>query len=1004
MNLSTQKNLYRSLLLGAAASALASGAAFAADDVETVVVTGSLIQHSAGDEPIPTIVIDADTIAKTGQANIGRVLAQLPQISNTNGDDLTATNSNFLTSGFGVSNVDLRGLGANRTLVLVNGRRWVTGSPKDTGVDLNTIPTQLIDHVDTITGGASATYGSDAIAGVVNITLKQDFEGINATAQYGGTSRGDGGDAYGSVLIGGNFLNGKGNIAVVMSYEDSQKIQSGDRDITSIDTFWGPGGFENVGGYSSYAPKGKFGYAVPNSLGQLVEAGKFYTSDDNSGSDPYRVFSTASDGFNRNPNRYIQVPVIRRLISETGHVDIFPWAKFIFEGTYAHTSASSNLEPYPGSSDDGLSKPIGAGGTGILIPLTNPFLPADFTNGTGTPSTAIDPNTGETYLSEAQGVYFYRRFSDLGSRFSHVDRDMARIALGFEGDFGTKEGPLSDWKWNLTYVYGRTAESQYSLGYYDKIKMQSALDARLPTGTEVAPAGGGGYVCDDPVAQAAGCVPINLFGAGSITPEAAAYVSALATLQDRAIQQVATFNMNGSVFQLPAGAVKAAVGAEYRNERADFLPDAASQAGTIAGNQSPATSGAFDVKEVYGEGLLPVLKDLPFAEYVELNGAIRYAHYSTVGSATTWKYGATWQVNDQLKFRGMESSATRAPNIGELFTPNSQTFPGITKDLCEGVDIVTPTTNLEQNCKTQINSVGGASTPSYAGDPGQAAKQGVGGYQSGNPNLKPETAHTFTAGIVYTPSWLQGLQFTSDYYDIRIHGYISALDPQQTQQACYEGNPSEFATNIFCQQIIRQVDSNLGPIIKQINFPYFNLGSIKTAGVDTTISYSFDLADIDRSLENAGSLAMSLNTTYISHWDQDPGVPGTSVLKIGGDAGVEKWSGLFRTTYANGPLEVTTTLHYIGKAFVSKESALAPPANTTELEGNIIPSYWYVDLNVSYDVTDSVQAYVGANNLFDTRPPETYPGTPFENTGTGTIANVYDPIGLFVYGGVNLKM
>ncbi len=155
---------------------------------------------------------------------------------------------------------------------------------------------------------------------------------------------------------------------------------------------------------------------------------------------------------------------------------------------------------------------------------------------------------------------------------------------------------------------------------------------------------------------------------------------------------------------------------------------------------------------------------------------------------------------------------------------------------------------------------------------------------------------------------------------------------------------------------------------------------------------------------NAGSLALSLNTTYISHWDQDPGIAGTSVLHIGGDAGVEMWSGLWRTTYANGPLEVTTTLHYIGHAFVSKESILAPPANTTELEGNRIPAFWYVDMNVSYDLTDNIQTYVGANNLFDTRPPETYTGTPFENTGTGTIANVYDPIGLFIYGGVNLKM
>ncbi len=733
MNLSTQKKFYRSLLLGAAATALTSNAAFAqaadtTESVETVVVTGSLIQHTMGDQPIPTIIVDADTIAKTGQPNIGRVLAQLPQISNTNGDDLTAVNSNFLSSGFGVSNVDLRGLGANRTLVLVNGRRWVTGSPKDTGVDLNTIPTQLIDHVDTITGGASAAYGSDAIAGVVNITLKQDFEGINATAQYGGTSRGDGADEYGSVLVGGNFLNGKGNIAVVMSYENQQKVQSGDRDITSIDTFHGPGGFEAIGGFSSYAPKGKFGYAVPDSLGQIAETGKFFTSSNDDGTGEYRPFVTSVDGFNRNPLRYIQVPVIRRLVSETGHIDLAPWVRFIFEGTYAHTSASQNGEPYPGSSEDGLSKPLGAGGTGILIPLNNPFL-----NQTSLLTDQPPP-------ADAAGLFFYRRFSDLGSRYGHVDRDMGRAALGFEGDLGSlKNGSsiLSDWKWNLSYVYGRTAESQYNTGFYDKIKMQSALNTHVEgagrtvdgvfqpdiTGAPSVHVGNADYVCDDPVAQAAGCVPINLFGAGSITPAAATYVGALATLQDRAVQQVATFNMNGSLFSLPAGEAKAAIGAEYRNESAAFIPDSASQAGTIAGNQSPATSGAFDVKEVYAEGLLPVLKDLPFAEYVELDGAVRFAHYSSVGDATTWKYGGTWQVNSDLKFRGAESSATRAPNIGELFTPQSQTFPGISKDLCEGVDV---NTIVGQNCTKQIAAVNGTGLPNYSGELGPGCQAGRG--------------------------------------------------------------------------------------------------------------------------------------------------------------------------------------------------------------------------------------------------------------------------------------
>jgi len=1004
VNHSTRKSLTCSLLLGAASAALACGPALAQGTVEapveTVVVTGSLIQQNAGDQPIPTIIIDADTIAKTGRANIGAVLSQLPQVMNS-GADLTPVSSNFLTTGFGVSQVDLRNLGADRTLVLVNGRRWVSGSPTYTAIDLNTIPTQLIDHVDTITGGASATYGSDAIAGVVNINLKQDFEGINATVQYGSSSRGDAGDLYASALVGGNFLDGKGNIAIVMSYEDSQKVLSGDRDITSTDTFWGAGAFEAINTFSSYAPKGRFRYALPpDGTGAILPTGDAFTAKPDGA---YGIFSTAADGYNRNPSRYIQVPVIRRVVSEIGHVDVTPWLRFFFEGTYAYTSAQSNLEPYPGGSDDGLGKPVSAGGTPVLIPLNNPFIPPAFFDAAGAPPAG------------SPGLYFYRRFFDLGSRLSRVDRDMGRAALGFEGDFGSLKnsvGFLSDWKWNLSYVWGRTAESQTSNGYYDKIKLQNALNARAPTQAEIdaglVPLGGGGNICDDAVAQAAGCVPINLFGANSITPEAAKYVGSLVTLQSQAVQQVATFNMNGSLFQLPAGAAKAALGAEYRNESARFVPDSASQAGTVAGNQQAETKGAFDVKEVYGEGLLPVLKDLPFAQYVELNASVRYAKYSTAGTATSWKYGATWQVFDDLKFRGTESSATRAPNVQELFSPNSQTFPGISADLCSSAGSATASANLNANCAAQITPVTPGhvfQVPNYSGATGLAARQGVGGYLSGNPNLKPETAYTMTLGAVYTPQWLPGFQLTTDVFDIRVHGYIGQLGPQETQQACYEGNPADFATNVFCQQITRQYDTVLGPIIKQIDFPSFNLGSIKTSGVDTTLNYNFDLADFDASLINAGSFALTLNTTYTSHYDIDAGIPGVSVLHYGGDTNVAPmWRGLFRSTYTNGPLEVSTTLHYIGRGYVSKEAALSPPANTTDLEGNRLPSFWYVDLNVSYDITKNVQAFVGANNLFDTRPPETYPGTPYENAGTGTFATVYDPIGAFFYGGVNLKL
>ena len=984
-------NSFRNVLLaGAAAVALASGTASAAEPIETVVVTGSLIGHAAGDAPTPTMIVDSDLIQKTGQPNIANVLEQLPQVQNAGGlGDLTPTNSNFLTSGFGVSNVDLRSLGAQRTLVLVDGRRQVAGSPTGSSVDLNTIPTQLIERVEVVTGGSSAIYGSDAVAGVVNIILKSDFEGLIANAQGGESSRGDGGDVYGALTLGTNFLNDRGNIAVSVSVEHSGAVHSSGRDLTLTDETALPGLFPAYGrignlffssAFSSFGLGGRFQDAKPNGVGNPLAFGKSYNPDGT-------VFSTKLNGFDRNPNRYIQVPLARRVIAETGHYDITNWLQFFVESTYAETHSAQQLEPYPGASTDGLSKPTSSGGTGILIPYSNPFIPA------GLLTSIASQFPGNVIPATDPGMFFSRRFADLGDRTGVVDRNMAKVTLGFKGSL------FSDWTWNSYYEWGRTAESQTNDGYYDKIKMQEALNARLPAGSEVAPAGGGGFVCSDPIAQAAGCVPINLFGTGSITPQAAHYVVSQLTLQDQAIEQVAQVTANGTVIDLPAGAVKLAVGGEYRDEKADFVPDAASQAGTVAGNQQSAVHGAFSVKEVFGEVLVPVLKDLPFAEYLEVNGAVRYAKYSTAGNATSWNYGLTYQPIDDLKFRAAEASATRAPNISELFSPNAQTFPSISKDPCSNP----ASANIVANCAAQIALLGPAfagepAAPTYTGATGQAALQGVGGNISGNPNLHPETAHTLTAGLVYTPSWFPGLQATVDYYDIRLTGAIGGLSANDTLNACYQASPSLFATNVFCQQITRQHDSVLGPIIKQVNFPTFNLGSIKTSGVDGNVSFTFDMGDLNSSLSDAGNWTLTLNTTYLNTYKTDPGIIGTTPITGAGTVGLEHWKGLLRATYDNGPLAVTTTVHFIGPALVDKTGTVPidDPANR-------IPTFYYLDLNVTYDVTKWAQAYIGANNLFDTRPPEIFPGSGLDTTGTGTDADVYDPIGLFLYAGVTFK-
>jgi outer membrane receptor protein involved in Fe transport len=979
-------------LLAGAAVVAASGTAYAADNVETVVVTGTLIQRTIGDTPTPTVVVSADAIEKTGMPNIGNVLTQLPQVQNVSA--LSATNSNFLTSGFGISNVDLRDLGSDRTLVLVNGRRQVTGSPTGSSVDLNTIPTALIDHFDLITGGASTAYGSDAVAGVVNIVLKKNFEGIAAEYQNGISSRGDGSETYGTLTLGGNFAKERGNVTVSFSYDHAGAIMSKDRDITATDTTWTPGLFEYSGthvgpfqpvlgigsAFSSYGLKGRFRIACLNAGTGQVVAGAAGCSTGSYNPDG-TTFNSAVDGFDRNPNRYIRVPVSRKVFAATSHYDITEGLTAFAEATYALTGASQQLEPYPGTSEDGLSNPISANGTGIIIPRNNPYIPAGLQS-----ILALTKNTA------SPGLFYYRRFADLGDRTGDVNRHFAKITFGLEGKL-----PFGDWTWSSYYEWGRTEESQHNGGYYDKIKMQNALNTQVATAADIAGGakyvtlGGINYECSDVYARAAGCIPIDLFGANAISPAAAKYVSSLVTIQDYAEEQVGNIQATGSLFALPAGDVKIAAGAEYRHEQAEFTPDAASQAGTVAGNQQPATKGAFQVSELFAEGILPLVKDVPLIQYLELNGAARWAHYSSAGDAWSWSYRAIWKPVDDVNVRGAYSSSTRAPNISELYSPSAQTFPGFstTADPCRGA-------NVSANCLASFAAVGATASarPTYT----QTLAQGVGGYQSGNPDLKPETSHSLTVGVVYSPSWLSSFQTSIDYYNINIHGYIGGLSIASTLAACFSPDAAPYATNTFCQQVIRTNDPTYGPRIAQINFPTFNLGSIATSGLDGEVSYGFAMSDLADNLEKAGAWSFRLNVNYINSYTTNPGTAGSTPLPSAGTVGQAHFTGILHSTYSLDPINVTTTLRYIGGAYIDR--ATLP----LDLEGNHLHSTWYVDLNVSYQLLEAVELYAGANNLFDNRPQETYPGAGYDDTGTGTTSNVYDPIGQYFYAGVRFKM
>jgi outer membrane receptor protein involved in Fe transport len=908
--------------VGAQSAMDATPAPGVAAPVEEIVVTGSRITTTGFTAPTPVTVIDAAEIRRQAVSNIADVLNSVPSFR---AQSTPATTAIFINNA-GANLADLRGLGAQRTLVLVDGRRFVAGTTAGGGfapsgaVDLNMIPTVLVQRTEVVTGGASANYGSDAVAGVVNILLDTKFSGLRGSIQQGISERGDNSEFYATLAGGTDFLGGRGHIVVGGEYVNNKG--TGD----CYTRTWCANGFGPVSNptpqlnglarqvllsnYRSVATRGGVitagslrgvafndnGSIYQHNFGTFFGAGIFQSG----GSiDPVNSF------WNNFP---LSAPVER--YSGLAHVDYEFSDKLrgFVEGSYGHVGART------------LGSQGRFVGSQITIRRDNAYL---------TPELAARMDA-----AGASSFVLNKISEDFGPQIGIVDRDTYRGAAGLSGNFGERL------RWDAYYQYGQTDYHQEGNnvaitgnGTPFSGNISNATDA-VDQGRFLTGVANGNIVCratltapTNPFVQ--GCVPLNIFGQNRWNPAARAYSFGDAVQDTKLTQQVAALNLQADLFTLPGGEFSLASGFEYRVEEVAGTADAISSSLRFFTSPGAAISGpAIKVKEAYLEAAAPIVRGLPFAYSLSLNGAVRVTDYSTTGSSTTWKVGGVWEPAEFLRLRATRSRDIRAPNFFELYNPISSVFQFLADP-------------LNGNAQTLV--------PSRSG---------------GNPALNPEVADTFSAGIVLSPT--RNLRLAVDYYVIKLDGAVSTLGGQVIVNRCAQG-----ATDL-CSYVTR----GAGNALESVTNPFLNLNRLKTRGIDIEGSFNTSLAGGDLSVRLLGTRIFDLITTDSSGFSTDrAGMNGSPVSQ---PSGLPKFSGTARVNYTRSAVSGGVEVRYISPGIydallIGPHQKGYAPTLTNSISDNKVGGAVYFNLNAAVDVMSDgnrkVQFYGVVNNLLDRDPP-----------------------------------
>jgi outer membrane receptor protein involved in Fe transport len=919
------------------------------EPVQEIVVTGSRIARPdlTGTSPI-AVVGQQDIALKAGSANIENVLNDLPQVTAT-----TSSTSN--NPGGGVATVNLRGLGSQRTLVLVDGRRYMSFDVTQI-VDLNTIPSALIQRVEVVTGGQSAVYGSDAIAGVVNFILKRDFSGVELNSQYNITGRGDGQEWDINGTIGSNFDDGRGNVTMFAQYTKRKPTFAGDRSFGYFalsDNEDGSPPF--AAGGSPSVPQGRINVA---GLGAALGQGAACNIQTFSPSGGTSHCYAAADGYNFSPINYLQVPQERFMVSAMAHYEISDAFQPYMEAQFSNNRVTAQLAATPISNGTpfGADDVIGA----IQLQTNSPYFSPQLQSALGSLDTDHDG-----YVS----ANFNYRTTQIGPRVNFDERNAFRIVAGMKGDIG------AGFSYDGYYMYARTKNSQRQLGNVAIDKFINAVTTSFDAN--------GNLQCADAAARAAGCAPANIFGLNQLSQAAADYISVGATNLEQYNTQVASFVVtNSSLFDLGAGGVGIAAGAEWRSESGSVTPDTYLASGNVAGfNPGQPTSGRYSVKEFFGEIHVPLLSD-HWIHRLEVNGAARYTHYSNApGNVFTWSAGLEFAPIRDVTFRGNYQRAIRGPSVNELYLGQTVSFAG-NADSC-GTAAAAAAGQLHDICVAQFNAAG--APLSQIGNPIIQDPNNVNPltFLGGNPNLREETAKTFTIGAVFTPTFLRGFSATVDYYNVKISNYIvPGIGTQTIGQLCFNSfNLAYCGSNVISRNSFGEIDT--------FRDLFVNSGGLKTSGIDVSAGYTSAIGQL---FNQDAKLSFSFDGTHLIKNDFTPVVGFDLVYHCAGAFGANcgvptpKWRHTARATLGVGPFTGSLQWRYIGKAHDDDP--------TITYGSEHFKAQNYFDLTASADVGDHLTLTTGVSNMFDKKPPL---AASTQNGGNGeqtnTFPTLYDVLG-----------
>jgi iron complex outermembrane recepter protein len=959
--------------------------------IEEVVVTGSRLSTPNERSISPITSVSATDLQSTGLTRVEDVLNNLPMV-------FAGQNATVSNGADGTASVDLRGLGPQRTLVLVNGRRLGPGfSDGRNYSDINQIPAPLIERVDILTGGASSVYGADAVAGVVNFILNTRFQGVRVDAGYnfnqhhnsnavaslvsarnyplpsGNVDTGFGKTA--SIVMGSNFAEDRGNATVYATFDHAGAILQSKYDYSACTLDAAGNTALACGGSSTSAHSGTLGIgggrflAFPSAGGPALFSN---TVDANTGQ--FRKFVSATDAYNFGPLNFYQRPNERWTAGGFLNYDISPHLS-----PYAEVSFTRNTS-------DAQIAPSGSFGVFAFIPCNDPLLTAQEQSTICSPANlAAQGNPNPAGLT----ISVLRRNAEGGGRVASFDSNSFRTVAGIKGDIGEA------WRFDVSGQRGTLTGSNQNLNYLSNANIANALD--------VVPGPGGAPTCQSVISGTdPACVPWNIWVPGGVTAAATKYLSIPLLVEGDVTEQVVSGSLTGDIgkygVKLPSAdqGLQFNIGAEWRSEAADFRPDLESQLGNAAGSGGPTVpvSGNFHVKEVFTEVRMPLADHVAAADSLALEGGYRYSDYSLGFHTNTYKLGLEWAPVRDLRARGSYQRAVRAPNIGELYTPQSVALDGST-DPCAG-----PTPAASQaDCV-----FAGVSAAQYGNVPANSAQQ-YNGLLGGNPKLQPEPSDTYSVGFVVQPRVVPNLSISVDYFNIRVKETIGAIGADIIISNCLATHDPA-----YCSAIHRDATGSLW-LTNQgyISDTDVNFGSLSTKGFDIKGSYRVNIGTL-------GSLSFGLEGTKLNSLNTQPLTGGptydcTGFFGVKCGASDPSWRHVFNMTWSTpwSALDVGLRWRYLGSVNSEQSSSDPQLAGTPSPVTQRIPAYNYLDLQGQFSITKAVRVQLGVNNLTDKDPPIVQSGggligsdcptiTPNLSSCNGnTWPGTYDALGRYIF-------